>query len=39
MGEAGPRLRKSDEMAIELEATITCPQCGFARQEQMPPDT
>jgi hypothetical protein len=24
---------------MELDAVITCPQCGFARHEQMPPDT
>jgi hypothetical protein len=24
---------------IELDAIITCPQCGFAKEEQMPPAT
>jgi hypothetical protein len=24
---------------IDLNATITCPHCGFAKAEQMPPDT
>jgi len=26
-------------MHIELNAVITCPQCGFAKAEQMHPDT
>jgi len=26
-------------MHIELNAVITCPQCGFTKAEQMPPDT
>jgi hypothetical protein len=27
------------EMEIEFDAINTCPQCGFARHEQMPHDT
>ena len=23
---------------LEFDAIITCPQCGFAKMEQMPPD-
>jgi hypothetical protein len=28
----------NSEFMIDLIATITCPQCGFAKEEQMPPD-
>ncbi len=31
--------RLTVNMKVELNTIITCPQCGFARQEQMPPDT
>jgi hypothetical protein len=24
---------------IDLDAVITCPQCGFTKPEQMPPNT
>jgi hypothetical protein len=29
----------NSNMEIKLEAVITCPQCGFAKLEQMPDDT
>jgi hypothetical protein len=26
-------------MAVQLESTITCPACGFAKEETMPTET
>ncbi|NWF63063.1 MAG: hypothetical protein HXY38_02050 [Chloroflexi bacterium] len=31
--------REGNAGMIDLNAVITCPQCGFAKAEQMPPDT
>jgi rubredoxin len=28
-----------NETKIDFNTTLTCPQCGFAKEELMPPDT